>query len=75
MSQSKADSMKEAMTNIAVGYSINCVANLCILPLFGYVVTLSDSLLIGVAFTGVSLVRQYVIRRWFNKKQVEGIHG
>jgi hypothetical protein len=38
-----------------------------ILPLFGYNVTIGDSFAIGLAFTVVSLVRSYVLRRIFNR--------
>jgi hypothetical protein len=38
-----------------------------ILPLFGFdSLTAGKAFGIGLAFTGVSLARQYVLRRWFN---------
>lgn len=54
-------------TNIAIGYTINFVANLVVFPMFGYNVSIADNIVIGIIFTGISIVRQYVIRRWFNK--------
>ena len=64
--QTKLGSFTEAWANILVGYSINFVANLVVLPWFGFNVTVGQAFWIGVVFTGISLVRSYVLRRWFN---------
>ena len=64
--QSKRNSAFEAVTNVAIGYLVSVLANVLILPLFGYNVTISDSFAIGLAFTLVSLVRSYLLRRAFN---------
>lgn len=64
--QTKLGSFVESWANIAIGFTINYFANLAILPLFGLMVTASDAFGIGVIFTVISLVRSYVIRRWFN---------
>jgi hypothetical protein len=37
-----------------------------ILPLFGFNVSGAAAFEIGLWFTAVSLLRQYVLRRWFN---------
>lgn len=66
MAQTKLGSFAEAWANIAVGFGINFVANLLVLPLFGLHVTPSDAFGIGVIFTAISLARSYVLRRWFN---------
>lgn len=66
MSQTKTGSLAEAGANIAVGFAINWTANMLILPLFGFNVTGAQALGIGVFFTVISLVRSYVLRRWFN---------
>ena len=65
-SQTKLGSFIESWANIAVGFGINFAANLVILPHFGFAVTVSDAFGIGVIFTVISLVRSYVLRRWFN---------
>lgn len=60
-------SIVEAKTNIAVGFVINYVANMTILPLFGFdSLTPGKNFVIGLLYTGISLVRQFAIRRWFN---------
>lgn len=64
--QTKVGSFVEAWANILVGFTINYCANLVILPMFGLPVTAADAFWIGVAFTVISLVRSYVLRRWFN---------
>lgn len=64
--QSRRNSAFEAVTNVAIGYLVSVLANVLILPLFGYNVTIGDSFAIGLAFTLVSLVRSYLLRRAFN---------
>lgn len=66
MTQTRTGSAVEALANIAVGFTINWCANMAILPLFGFNVTGSQAFGIGLLFTGISLARQYVLRRWFN---------
>lgn len=63
--QSRLESFIEAWINVLIGFTINFVANLLILPQFGFTtLTLKANFLIGVCFTLVSVVRQYAIRRW-----------
>lgn len=64
--QSRFMSAVEALANVLVGYLVSVGANFVILPAFGYAVSVADSFAIGLAFTVVSLVRSYIIRRFFN---------
>ena len=65
--QTKLGSITESLSNIAVGFSINYAANLVILPMFGFhSLTPGKNFVIGCLYTGISLVRSYVLRRWFN---------
>jgi len=64
--QSRRRSATEAIMNVIIGYMVAVFANLTVLPAFGYNVTLSDGAAIGLAFTIISLIRSYVIRRVFN---------
>ena len=66
MAQTRLASFIEACANIAVGFGINFMANLFVLPWFGFNVTPTDAFGIGVVFTAISLARSYIIRRWFN---------
>lgn len=68
MTQSKLGSLYEALMNILIGFAINYIANLLILPLFGFHIGLVANFWMGVLYTGISLVRSYAIRRWFNAK-------
>ena len=69
--QTKTMSFIESWANIAVGYTINFIANMTILPLFGFNITVKQNLTLGVIYTVISLVRSYCIRRWFNRKEIE----
>lgn len=66
MRQTRLGSLVEAKLNIVVGFAINWTANLLILPLFGFHVTGVQAFHIGLIFTVISLVRSYVLRRFFN---------
>lgn len=68
MAQSVKRSWKEAWSNIFIGFAINFVANIMILPLFGFTsLTLEKNFVLGIVYTGISLLRTFCIRRWFNK--------
>lgn len=64
--QTKLGSFAEAWANIAVGFSVNFAANLIVLPWFGLPIKPGQAFNIGIVFTVISLVRSYVLRRWFN---------
>ena len=65
MSQSRKMSAVEAVANVAIGYGVAVLAQVAIFPLFGLHPSLGENLLIGAAFTVVSLVRSYAVRRVF----------
>lgn len=56
------------MINTAIGFGINFCANLIILPLFGFDVSLGQNFVIGVLYTAISVARSYAIRRFFNAR-------
>lgn len=64
--QSRLQSLIEAWLNVAIGFGVSLVANLIVLPLFGYPVTVGDAFGIGLVFTAISIVRSYALRRMFN---------
>ncbi len=72
--QSKLHSLIESLTNILIGYTVAIAAQLVIFPLFGLHVPMSDNLLIGACFTVVSLVRSYLLRRWFNRLAIKSAY-
>jgi len=68
MAQSRRRSVKEACTNILIGYTFNYCGNIALLPLlWDSAHPLWSAHKIGIAFTLISFVRQFIIRRWFNK--------
>ena len=69
--QTKTQSLIESITNIAIGYSVAVVSQLAVFPLFNINVTIQDNLMIGLYFTAISLVRSYVVRRYFNKRHTK----
>lgn len=68
MRQSRLESLIEAGMNVAIGYGVALISQLAIFPMFGIHVPFSTNLWIGAWFTGISLARSYVIRRWFNAR-------
>jgi len=69
--QSKLESFKESFINILIGYFTALISQLIIFPWFDIEVSLTENLLIGLYFTLISLVRGYLIRRYFNKKLIK----
>jgi hypothetical protein len=69
VNQTRLGSFIEAWVNVFIGFWINFVANLLILPLFGFTsLTLGTNFIIGLVYTVISVVRSYAIRRWFNAR-------
>ena len=64
--QSRRMSAIEAVANVCLGYGVAVLAQLAVFPLFGLHPSLGDNLAIGAAFTVVSLLRSYAVRRMFN---------
>jgi hypothetical protein len=58
-------SLVEAVTNIMVGYGLAVLTPIAVFLLFGLDASLSENLLIGGAFTVISLIRIYAVRRLF----------
>jgi hypothetical protein len=72
VTQSRFISAIEACANTAVGYGVALASQLAIFPLFGIHIPFSSNLAIGAWFTVISLVRSYVLRRWFNGLKFRG---
>jgi hypothetical protein len=66
--QTRLGSLIEACINVLIGFGINFTANLIILPLIGFQISVGQNLFIGVLYTVISVVRSYTIRRWFNTR-------
>lgn len=68
MTQTRLGSLIEAIINVIIGFSINFAANMLIFPLFGFHITPSANLALGLIYTVISVVRSYGVRRWFNAR-------
>ena len=64
--QTKRHSLLESLVNISIGYLTALFSQFLIFPLFDINIPLSDNLLIGLYFTIISLIRSYLVRRYFN---------
>ena len=65
--QTRLGSAIETAVNILVGMIVGLSMNALILPALGFNISLSQNLFIATAFTGVSIVRSYCLRRLFNR--------
>lgn len=65
--QSRWGSFIEAWINVLIGFSINFVANMLILPMYGFHITAAQNFSMGCIYTIISVARSYAIRRWFNR--------
>jgi NhaP-type Na+/H+ or K+/H+ antiporter len=63
--QLKKHSFFEATVNLIIGYTINFIANILIFPLFGWQISVTQNIGLGIIYTVISLARQYVLRRIF----------
>ena len=69
MNQSRLGSLLESLMNIAIGLLVALLSQLIVFPLVGiHDVAFSTNLEIAAYFTAISLIRSYVIRRWFNAR-------
>jgi len=68
MSQTRISSFIESLMNILIGYFVALASQLLIFPLFNINISIETNLWIGAWFTLISLIRSYIIRRWFNAR-------
>lgn len=66
MSQSRLGSLIEACAHTGIGFVISIALSLIIYPIFGHAFSLSENIGITLIFTAASMIRGYVIRRFFN---------
>ena len=64
--QSKIESLIESIINTSLGFLVALITQILIYPLFDIEVSFGDQTLLALIFTAVSLVRGYVVRRYFN---------
>lgn len=72
--QSRIESFIESAANVLIGYCVALVSQLVIFPIVGIYVGLSTNLIIGLWFTVISVIRSYVLRRYFNRRIKQWAH-
>ena len=65
MPQTQKGSMMEAGVNVCIGYGVAVASQMVVFPLLGIAVDAETNFIIGLIFTGISLVRSYLLRRLF----------
>lgn len=70
MNQTRLESLVEVIINVVIGWIIGLITQLIVFPMYNIHVVFTDQLWISSVFTVVSIIRSYIIRRWFNA----GIH-
>ena len=75
MKQSRLMSLVEAVANVAVGYGVAVITQILIFPIFGLHTTLAQNLQMGLLFTGVSIIRSFLLRRLFEAIRVAKPEG
>lgn len=68
MNQSRLGSLIEAGVNVLIGLAVSMGANPLVFPLFDFHPNTGQNVAISVIYTVISLVRQYILRRWFNAR-------
>lgn len=58
--------MMESLANISVGFIVALISQMLIFPVFNIHVPFTTDLAITAWFTIISLIRSYILRRWFN---------
>lgn len=68
MEQTKLGSLIEAVIGTAIGFVMSIVLSLIVYPMHGHSFTLAQNASITAIFTVASVVRGYVVRRWFQAR-------
>ncbi len=64
--QTRKQSLVESIVHITVGFLTRFLVQVTLFPMLGIVLPATENLMIAGAFTAVSLLRTYAIRRAFN---------
>jgi hypothetical protein len=64
--QSRCMSMIEVATNITIGLVVSFIIQIAIFKLYDINISVTQNIEITIWFTVISIIRSYLIRRWFN---------
>ena len=67
--QTKKYSLIESVVNTVVGFIVSFLIQIAIYPVLNIPVSFSQNIIITSVFTIISILRGYLIRRFFNFKQ------
>jgi hypothetical protein len=71
MTQSRIDSLMEAVTNTAIGLVVSTIANYFVIPLvLGVTMSHGQNIALAAIFTVISIGRSYILRRAFEGRSV-----
>ncbi|MFY0592239.1 DUF7220 family protein [Roseivirga sp.] len=72
--QTKKQSLKESLANVAIGFFITVVSLYLILPVLGMENHHQNNFALTAYLTILSIIRNYFLRRFFNSKQTQNKH-
>ena len=64
--QSRLISLIEVLVNIGIGFLVAFIGAILIYPLFGMEQPTETYFWVTVCFTALSIIRAYIVRRYFN---------
>jgi hypothetical protein len=59
-------SMIEVATNIVIGLVVSFISQIAVFKLYDIHISVTQNIEITIWFTVISIIRSYLIRRWFN---------
>jgi hypothetical protein len=65
MRQSRLMSLVEAVANVLVGLLVAIATQIVVFPMFGVQASLLQNLQLALVFTGISIIRSFLLRRLF----------
>lgn len=69
MNQTKLHSIIESVTQTLIGLITSIIVQVRLYPLLGIPVSFKQNLIITAVFFVVSMIRGYIVRRYFNTKK------
>ncbi len=67
--QTKKQSFIESLVNVSIGFCITMVSLHIIFPILGIENNSGKNIILTIYLTVLSVLRNYVLRRYFNRKQ------
>ncbi|EZH74104.1 hypothetical protein ATO12_14615 [Aquimarina atlantica] len=67
--QTKKQSFIESLVNVSIGFCITMVSLHIIFPVLGIENNSGKNIILTIYLTLLSILRNYVLRRYFNRKQ------